>query len=255
VYWLRGEPTVLTPRERTRYNRQMMVEGWGEEGQLRLKGATVLVAGAGGLGSPAAMYLAVAGVGRIRLCDCDTPELSNLNRQILHDESRIGVNKAVSGKQTLETLNPDVEVVAVTERIGAGNVDDIVADSDVIVDCMDNYPTRYLLNAAAMRKRVPFIHGSVWGTEGRLTTIHHPETPCLQCLFPEAPPEEVFPVVGATPGVIGSLQALEVVKYLVGLGGNLKHRLLVWDGQEAEFLRFQYSRDPACPACGHLEDG
>ncbi|MBN1458693.1 MAG: HesA/MoeB/ThiF family protein, partial [Armatimonadetes bacterium] len=155
------EVGTLTEEDLKRYHRQMMIAGWGEEGQRRLKAARVFVAGAGGLGSPTSMYLAVAGVGHITLCDCDAPELSNLNRQILHNDARIGVNKAESGKLTLTELNPSIEVEAVPERIEADNVDTLVEDADVIVDCMDNFPTRYVLNECALRKGIPFVHASV----------------------------------------------------------------------------------------------
>ena len=241
---------ALSAGELERYRRQMILDGWGEATQEKLKGATVFVAGAGGLGSPSSIYLAVAGIGHIVVCDFDAPERSNLNRQILHDDTRIGTNKAISAKRTLETLNPDIRVTALTDKIVAENVDELVGEADVIVDCMDNFPTRYLLNETAIRKHIPLVHGSVWGMEGRLSFIHAPDTPCLRCLFPEAPPSEVFPVLGATPGVIGPLQALETIKYLTGIGANLKGRLLVWDGSEMEFLTVTFRKDPNCPACG-----
>ena len=240
----------LSAGELERYHRQMMMDGWGEATQEKLKGSSVFVAGAGGLGSPLTIYLAVAGVGHIRVCDFDTPELSNLNRQILHHDDRIGTNKAVSAKQTLETLNPDITVTALTDKVEADNVDEFVADADVIVDCMDNFPTRYLLNECAISKHIPLVHGSVWGLEGRLSFVRSPETPCLRCIFPEAPPAEVFPVLGATPGVIGTLQAVETIKYLTGMGTNLGGKLLVWDGREMEFSTFTVPRDPACATCG-----
>jgi adenylyltransferase/sulfurtransferase len=240
----------LSDRERRRYHRQMMLAGWGEETQEKLKEATVFVAGAGGLGSPLTIYLTVAGVGHLKVCDFDTPELSNLNRQILHDDTRIGTNKAVSAKQTLERLNPDIRVTALTDRIAVENADELVGDAAIIADCMDNFPTRYLLNEVAIRKGIPLVHASVWGLEGRLSFLHAPETPCLRCLFPEAPPAEVFPVLGATPGVIGTLQAVETIKYLAGIGTNLKGKLLVWDGAEMEFLTLKATKDPHCPTCG-----
>ena len=240
----------LSERELERYRRQMIMDGWGEAAQQKLSDATVFVAGAGGLGSPLTIYLAVAGVGHLRICDFDAPELSNLNRQILHDDTRVGTNKAVSAKQTLGTVNPDIRVTALTDRIVAENVDDLVGRASVIVDCMDNFPTRYLLNESAIRKQIPLVHGSVWGLEGRLSFIHVPDTPCLRCMFPGAPPSEIFPVLGATPGVIGTLQALETVKYLTGVGTNLRGKLLVWDGSEMEFLTVGVRRDPECPACG-----
>lgn len=241
---------TFTGEELKRYNRQMMMDGWGEETQGRIKKSTVFIAGAGGLGSPVSIYLAVAGVGNIRVCDFDSPDWTNLNRQILHNHGRIGTNKAISAKQTLEELNPHITVTAFTDKIDADNVDDLVGGADLILDCMDNFPTRYVLNACAIRKKIPLVHGSIWGLEGRLTFIRSPETPCLMCYFPESPPKEVFPVLGATPGVIGTMQAMEALKYLAGIGKLLKGRLLVWSGNDMSFRTFKGFRDPHCPACG-----
>lgn len=241
---------TLSEEELKRYHRQMMMEGWGEETQKKLKGATVFIAGAGGLGSPVSIYLAVAGIGNIRICDFDSPDWSNLNRQILHDHTRIGVNKAISAQITIKKLNHSIRIAAFTDKIVAENVDELVGEADIIVDCMDNFPTRYLLNESAIRKKIPLVYGSIWGMDGRLSFIQSPETPCLRCLFPEAPPSETFPVLGTTPGVIGSLQALETIKYLSGQGTNLKGKLLVWDGARVEFRTFRAAKDPACPTCG-----
>jgi len=239
----------LSVLEKDVYQRQMMLDGWGEKVQERLKDSTVFVAGAGGLGSPASIYLAVAGIGQLRLCDFDHPDWSNLNRQILHDSSRIGINKAVSGKKTLEKLNGLIRVTAFPEKITAESVDRLVGESDVILDCMDNFETRYVLNDCAMRLGIPLIHASVRGMEGRLTFLLPPETPCLRCIIPEAPPREVFPIIGATPGVIGSLQAMEAIKYLSGVGQLLKGKLMVWDGGTSEFTTMKLQRDPECLAC------
>lgn len=241
---------MFSELELKRYNRQMMMEGWGEETQRKLKNSTVFIAGAGGLGSPVSIYLAVAGVGNIIICDFDSPDWSNLNRQILHNHKRIGINKAISAKQTLEELNPDIKVSAITEKIVVENVDHLIGGSQLILDCMDNFPTRYLLNESAIRKKIPMVYGSIWGMEGRLSFIQSPETACLKCIFPEAPPSEVFPVVGATPGVIGCLQAMEAVKFLTGIGTNLKGKLLTWNGLKTEFRTFKTYKDPQCPACG-----
>lgn len=241
----------FSDEEQKRYHRQMMMEGWGEETQRKIKDSTVFIAGAGGLGSPVSIYLAVAGVGHIRICDFDSPDWSNLNRQILHDHTRIGTNKAVSAKMTLERMNPAITVTAFTDKIVAENVDALVGKADLILDCMDNFPTRYVLNECAMRKNIPLVYGSIWGTDGRLSFIHPPETPCLRCIFPEAPPKEMFPVLGATPAVIGSLQALEALKYLSGTGTTLKGQLLVWEGATTDFKKFRIRRDPECSTCGN----
>ncbi|HSB52290.1 MAG TPA: HesA/MoeB/ThiF family protein [Dissulfurispiraceae bacterium] len=245
---------MLSTEELKRYHRQMLMDGWGEETQRKLKRSSVFIAGAGGLGSPVSIYLAVAGIGTLRVCDFDSPDLSNLNRQILHNHGRIGTNKAISAKQTLEELNPHVNIIALTEKITADTVDDLVANAEIIVDCMDNFPTRYLLNESALRKRIPLVFGSIWGVEGRLSFIQPPETPCLRCMFSEAPPSETFPVVGATPGIIGSLQALETIKFLTGLDHNLKGKILIWDGRKMDFRFFKTYRDPQCPVCGRLSD-
>jgi len=245
----------LRQDEIDRYNRQMLLDGWGEDGERRLKGSTVFIAGAGGLGSAAAVYLAVAGVGRLRICDMDTLEPSNLNRQILHDHTRIGVNKSVSARQTLSLVNPHVEVAVLTDAINEENVARLVGGADIIVDCLDNFATRYILNEATVGLGVPLVHGSVLGLEGRLSFFRPPETPCLRCLFPEGPPKAVFPVVGVTPGVIGALEALEALKFLTGIGSNLKGRLLVWDGSAMTFKTFPISKDPNCPVCAKGKSG
>jgi molybdopterin/thiamine biosynthesis adenylyltransferase len=227
----------------------MTMDGWGEDTQARLKAATVFIAGAGGLGSPVAMYLAAAGVGLLRIADADSPEMSNFNRQILHDVSRIGMNKAESAKLTLGRLNSEVRVVALTQQITEENVGQLVADAQIIVDCLDNFPTRFVLNRAALRRRIPLVHGAVWGLDGRLAFIHAPGTPCLRCVVPEPPPSEQVPVLGATAGIIGSLQALEVIKHLAGLGSTHLGELLVWDGADMRLAKYRTRRDPACADC------
>ncbi len=233
-----------------RYERQIKI--FGDEGQGRLRRAKVTIAGAGGLGSVSAAYLTVAGVGRIRVVDHDVVELSNLNRQILHWEKDIGREKAESFEEKLSQMNSEVEVAVMGQRISEDNVADVVKGSDLIVDAMDNFQTRYLLNRVALEKKIPLFHGGVYGFEGQVTTIIPGKTACLRCVFPEAPAPETFPVIGATCGVIGCIQATEVVKYIVGAGELLKNRLLVWDGLDARMEEFAVERNPACEDCGEL---
>ena len=242
---------MLTEAEKIRYNRQIILPGWGEEGQAKLKQATVFIAGAGGLGSPVAIYLAAAGVGCLRICDCGEPELSNLNRQILHTDADIGKKKVQSAKETLAKINPHVEIVSLPEKIEHENIAQLIADAQILIDCLDNFATRYILNELAVKAGLPFIHAGVYGMSGQLTFIHTPETPCLQCMFPQAPPAETFPVVGATPGIIGSLEALEALKYLIGKEEScLKHKLLIFEGDIGTFTAIRIEKNPACPVCG-----
>lgn len=237
----------------TRYHRQMLIPGWGEEEQKKVKASRVFVAGAGGLGSPVAIYLAIAGVGEITICDADTVELSNLNRQILHADHTIGKSKAVSAKTTLEALNPEVNVVCHAEYLDERNIEQLVGRPDVVVDCLDNFETRYLLNAYCVKNGIPFVHAGVWGLMGQVTFLSSPQTPCLRCIFPQAPPQETFPVLGATPGIIGCIQAMEVLKYLTGVGDLLYGKLLVMDGSDMKFSAIEVKRSPSCPECGHKE--
>jgi molybdopterin/thiamine biosynthesis adenylyltransferase len=240
----------LTDYDMTRYARQMMIDGWGAQSQAKLKASSVFIAGAGGLGSPVAVFLAVAGVGEIKICDADRVELSNLNRQILHNDSRIGQLKSTSAEKTLRELNPTLKVVAYSDLLDERNVADLVGTPDIVVDCLDNFETRYVLNAYCIKKDIPLVHGAIWGMTGQVTFVHSPETPCLRCLVPEPPPREVFPVVGVTPGITGCLQATEVLKYLTGIGTTLKGKLLIFDGEEMFFNSVKIERQPSCPECG-----
>jgi len=238
---------MLLERERERYARQILL--FGEEGQERLKGAKVFIAGAGGLGCPIALYLAVAGIGEIRIADRDTVDRTNLNRQVLHWERDLGTPKAGSAEAKLREANPDIRIKAFATTIDETNVRDLVAGADLIVDAMDNFPTRYLLNREALRSGVPLIHGAIRGFDGQATTIVPGKTACLECIFPEAPPAEVFPVVGTTPGVIGMIQANEAIKYLLGREDLLANRLLLWDGMATTLETYTVERRPDCPAC------
>ena len=240
----------LTDEERERYHRQIILPGWGEDGQEKVKQATVFIAGAGGLGCPVSIYLAAAGVGTLRICDFGEPELSNLNRQVLHTEEDIGKNKALSAKETIAKINPQVKVENFSDKIEKKTIAQLVGNAQIIVDCMDNFPTRHVLNEHAVKSGLPFVHAGVSGMSGQITFIHTPETPCLYCTFPGSPPPEVFPIVGATAGVIGTLEALEVLKYLTGKGNLLKNRMLFWDGELMNFHEITLQKDPRCPICG-----
>lgn len=239
--------SMLSDRELARYQRQLILPDWGEAAQEKLRGSRVLVAGAGGLGSAVLTYLAVAGVGNIRVVDCDTVDLGNLNRQMLHGDADIGRRKTDSAVERLRALNPDIRVEAVSDAIAADNVFDLVEDYPII-DALDNLPTRYLLNEASVRRQLPLFHGAVYGFEGRATTLEPGKTPCLRCLYQAVVPGDI-PVVGATPGVIGCIQATEVIKYLLGIGELLHNRLLVYDGLSLTFTEVRIRRDPNCAAC------
>jgi molybdopterin/thiamine biosynthesis adenylyltransferase len=241
---------MLTPSERERYDRQIMIGEIGQEGQEKLKKSRVAIAGAGGLGSPIAIYLTAAGIGMIRMIDHEQVALSNLNRQILHWEEDIGRKKIDSARTKLKNLNRAVEIETIAETITEGNVSQLVDGCDVIVDAMDNLPTRYVLNRCAIEKKVPFFHGAVNGFEGRAMTILPGKTACLRCMYRGPVPQEKFPVIGVAPAVIGSIQATEVIKYLVGIGKLLTNRLLIYDGLKVTFSEFTVNRNPDCDHCG-----
>ena len=245
---------MLSKAEITRYNRQLLINGWGNEAQEKLKQSTVFVAGVGGLGSPLLYYLAVAGIGTLKICDFDKIDLSNLNRQILHTENEIGILKVDSAYNTLINANPNITIIKVNEKLGEKNTPKIVGDADIIVDCLDNFYTRQLLNETSVKKSIPMIHAGVSGFIGQITFIHPPETPCLACFFPDKVKKEITPIVGATAGILGSLQALEVIKYLTGIGENLKNKLLFWDGLEMNFKTIKLQKNCNCKICSkHLK--
>ncbi|MCX6693086.1 MAG: HesA/MoeB/ThiF family protein [Methanomicrobiales archaeon] len=241
---------MLSQQETERYQRQMLL--FGERGQQALKDSSVLIAGAGGLGSPVAYYLAVAGVGHIRIVDDDRVERSNLNRQILHWEEDIGVLKVDSAREKLAQINPDIIIDARETTIDAQSIGPLLIGMDLIVDAMDNYPTRYLLNSAAIDRTIPLIHGAIHGLSGQVTTVIPGKTACLRCLFPHPPPSEVFPVIGVAPGIIGLIQAHEVLKYLLGIGTLLENRLLLWDGLSCMLEELRVERDPQCEDCSGI---
>jgi adenylyltransferase/sulfurtransferase len=242
-----GVVGMFTKDELARYERQIMLPEWGEEGQEKLSKAKVAVAGAGGLGSAILSYLAVAGVGRIRVIDGDTVELSNLNRQILHSEKDIGRKKVDSAREGLQSLNPHIQIEAIGEIITDDNVFEMVGDYP-IVDALDNLPARYLLNRVAVKKNLPLFHGAVYGFEGRATTIIPGKTPCIKCLYKDVLPGKI-PVVGVIPAVIGCIQATEVIKYVVGMGELLINRLLIYDGLGQIFSEARLKQDPHCEEC------
>jgi sulfur-carrier protein adenylyltransferase/sulfurtransferase len=249
-------PKTLTAEQRNRYQRHLLLPEVGDAGQLKLLDSKVLLLGAGGLGSPAALYLAAAGVGTIGIIDMDVVDASNLQRQILHNLDRIGERKVDSAKKTLTAMNPDVNVVTYDVRLGADNVLEIISGYDVIVDGTDNFPTRYLVNDAALIAGIPVVHGSIFRFEGQVTVFDPYNGPCYRCMIPEPPPPELAPscaeagVLGVLPGIVGSIQALEAIKLILGLGENLVGRLLNFDALEESFRTYKVRRDPACPACG-----
>lgn len=248
-------PQVLTPEQRNRYQRHTLLPEVGEKGQLKLLESKVLLLGAGGLGSPAALYLAAAGVGTLGIVDMDVVDESNLQRQILHNVDRVGERKVDSAKKTLTALNGDVDVVTHDMRLDASNVVDIISQYDVVIDGADNFPSRYLLNDASLKTGVPVVHGSIFRFEGQATVFTPFDGPCYRCLIPEPPPPELAPscaeagVLGVLPGIIGSIQALEAIKLLLDLGDSLSGRLLAYDSLEQSFRTFKVNRDPSCPAC------
>jgi len=243
---------MLTPEEKQRYERQIMIPGIGEAGQEKLKKARVIIAGSGGLGSPISLYLAAAGLGTLRIIDNDKVELSNLNRQILHWDKDVGKFKTDSADKKLRQLNRNVSVETINITINEDNVSELVAGFDIIVDAMDNLPTRFLLNKSAVEHKIPCIHGAVSGFEGRAMTVIPGKSACLRCLYHTIPPISKFPVLGATPGVIGCIQATEVIKYITGIGLLLTNRLLMYDGLNMKFTELQFARFKDCECCGNI---
>ena len=247
--WAR--PALLTPEQRERYQRHLLLPEVGTAGQAKLLGSKVLLLGAGGLGSPAALYLAAAGVGTLGIVDMDVVDASNLQRQILHNVDRVGERKVDSAKKTLTMLNPDVDVVTYDVRLSADNVMDVIAGYDVIVDGADNFPSRYLLNDASVKLGIPVVHGSIFRFEGMVSVFHPLEGPTYRDMVPEPPPAELAPscaeagVLGVLPGIVGSIQALEAIKLLLGLGDGLVGRILAIDTTDMSFRTFTLRPDPA----------
>ena len=250
-------PKTLTSEQRARYSRHLLIPEVGDEGQQKLLNARVLLIGAGGLGSPSSLYLAAAGVGTLGIIDADVVDDSNLQRQIVHSTNTLGEAKVLSAKRTIEALNPDVTVVPYEERLTSENVERILADGwDVIVDGADNFPTRYLVNDASVWHDIPVVHGSIYRFEGQVTVFHPHEGPCYRCLYPAPPPPELAPscaeggVLGVLPGIVGSLQASEAIKLIIGAGDTLTGRLLLFDALHTTFDEVTVRKDPGCPVCG-----
>jgi sulfur-carrier protein adenylyltransferase/sulfurtransferase len=248
-------PRMLTPEQRERYSRHMLVPEIGIDGQQKLLDAKVLLLGAGGLGSPTALYLAAAGVGTLGIVDDDVVDLSNLQRQVIHDTEGIGKPKVDSAEEAIHALNPDVNVVKYRTRIDASNIVEIIKDYDIVVDGVDNFPTRYLLNDATVRLKIPVVSASILGFDGQLSVFKPYDGPCYRCLFREPPPAELAPscgangVLGVLPGTMGLLQATEVVKLIVGIGEPAIGRLLLYDALGATLTEVKVHRDPECPIC------
>ncbi|HEY3865292.1 MAG TPA: molybdopterin-synthase adenylyltransferase MoeB [Solirubrobacteraceae bacterium] len=248
-------PRTLTPEQRERYSRHTLIPEIGAEGQQKLLDAKVLLLGAGGLGSPTALYLAAAGVGTLGIVDDDVVDLSNLQRQVIHTSDRVGVPKVDSAEETIRALNPDVNVVKYPVRIDASNIVEIIQDYDVIVDGVDNFPTRYLLNDATVRLKIPVVSASILGFDGQLSVFKPYDGPCYRCLFREPPPAELAPscgangVLGVLPGTMGLLQATEVIKLILEIGEPAIGRLLLYDALGATLTEVKVHRDPECPIC------
>jgi molybdopterin/thiamine biosynthesis adenylyltransferase/rhodanese-related sulfurtransferase len=250
-------PRTLSPERRARYSRHLLIPEIGEEGQLRLLDSRVLLIGAGGLGSPASLYLAAAGVGHIGIIDADIVDESNLQRQIAHSLNTLGTPKVDSAKRSIEALNPDVEVTTYRERLTSENIDRILDDGwEIIVDGADNFPTRYLVNDASVWRDIPVVHGSIYRFEGQVTVFKPNDGPCYRCLYPSPPPPELAPscseggVLGVLPGIVGTLQTNEALKLAVGMGDPLVGRLLLFDALASDFTEVRIRKNPDCPVCG-----
>jgi adenylyltransferase/sulfurtransferase len=243
----------LSSDELELYDRQLRIQGLGIEGQRKLRGASAIVAGIGGLGCQSALYLAAAGFGKLKLIDNDVVELSNLNRQVLHWYSDIGRFKAKSAEEKLQRLNPFVKVNGIVAKIEERNVESLIQGADVVIDGQDNYRTRFILNDACIRLHIPFIHAAVQGFHGQLMTVVPGKGPCLRCLFPYTPQEtKPSPVIGAIPALMAALQVLEAIKVVLGIGKLMIGRLLIFDGEDARFEEVPIAPNPECPVCGIL---
>ena len=247
------DPSIspLTGEDLIRYDRQILFPAFGEEGQRKLRQSHVLIAGIGGLGSPVAIYLACAGVGKLTVVDSDAVELSNLNRQILHWDADIGEQKVISAARKLEKLNPTVEIIPRAVKITGENFSGLLQGVDLVMDCMDNMATRFILNEGCFKAAIPLIHGGIYGMMGEITTIIPGQTPCFECIFPrDVEGKTPFPVFGFTPALIASLQVMEAIKLLAGFGELLAGKMLYVRGEETIFMTVDLQKNKACRVCG-----
>ena len=245
----------LTDNDLLRYDRQILISNWDEEGQLKLKNSKILVAGAGGLGSPVLLYLTSVGVGSITIIDNDKLDLSNLNRQILYNNNDLDKPKALTAQEKLKKLNPEIEIIGLNKTLNDNNVDELLNGMDLIVDCLDNFETRYLVNKFCVKNQIPFVHGAIQGLEGRVMFIdpNNKDSPCLNCFYPQIPPKMgKFPVLGSTAGITGSIEATEAIKYLTGIGKNLIGEFLIIDSRVMNIKSIKIKRNPKCKICGDL---
>ncbi len=244
---------VLSGSELGRYSRQMLIPGWGEAGQEKIKSAKVIVAGVGGLGCPASIYLAAAGIGKLVIVDKEKFDLSNMNRQILGWHKDIGQFKAETAAKKLRELNPEIKIEPVDSKITEANIRQLVQDADLVVDAMDNWDTRFIINAACVEKEIPFVHAGIYGLYGQLTTIMPGKGPCLRCILPETPKETAtFPIAGATAAFFASLQVLEALKLITGIGKSLIGRMLIFDAEDMSFAVVEIRRNPNCSVCADV---
>ena len=241
---------MINNEDRKRYHRQLSIDQWGEAGQEKIRNARVSIIGAGGLGSPVSLYLAAAGVGRIRIIDHDRVELSNLNRQILHGEPSIGVSKVISARERLIALNSSISIESLEAEFSDATADGCCSETDILVDCLDSFSARRTLNYWAVKKRIPLVHAGISGWGGQITVIPPGGKPCLECIFPQAPDQNNISVLGAAAGILGSMEALEVLKLITGIGDPLIRRLLISDGLAADYREISLQADPDCSVCG-----
>jgi adenylyltransferase/sulfurtransferase len=242
--------SLLSENEQQRYDRQIILEQIGLHGQERLKASRVAIIGLGGLGSIVATYLAAAGIGYLRIVDCDKVDLTNLNRQILHWQKDVEQRKTISAFEKTTALNPEIKIEAFDTKFDDSNCSDIIGGNDLVIDCLDNFETRFLLNKACIETNIPFIHGACMGFEGRVSLFIPHVTPCLACVYPAAPPKEKFPIFGATAGMIGLFQVMEAIKFLLNKGVALKSRLLFYDALALDFRIFDLQKADDCAVCG-----